>query len=186
MSVLTKNKDKICFLQLTANLSHLDHHSAGPVDENQIHQKPCGLCRVSFLTGPTQKVLGMELVPPNCEQLLSTPKIAMSQLKKWKSKSKPFFSEHFSAKFEQKMKVWQALRLELSLFSKGFFSIFDQLNSFSLLGGTGSILRIFFGWDQSKISPCSIGRLFIIISLGKLQKKSVTFVLLAAALWFWK
>ena len=40
--------------------------------------------RVVFLTGPAQKVLSMELVPPNREKLLSLPKMAKIPTKKVK------------------------------------------------------------------------------------------------------
>ena len=42
-----------------------------------------------FWLVPPRKVLSMELVPPNSEKILSSSKIAISPLKKWKFKSEP-------------------------------------------------------------------------------------------------
>ena len=59
----------------------------------------------------------MELVPPKSEKLLSSPKIAISLLKKWKSKSEPVRLKFVLLSYSKKWRCGR-LWLGLSLFSK--------------------------------------------------------------------
>ena len=65
----------------------IDLHTYDNLFNLSVHEK-C-YYRVTFLTGPAQKNLSRELVPPNSEKLLSSLEIAISLLKKWKSKLEP-------------------------------------------------------------------------------------------------
>ena len=62
----------------------------------------------------------------------------------------------FLALSQQKVKVWQTFTWTFT-FLVGIFAILGELSSFSLLGGTSSILRTFLGGTSEKTHPVHFG-----------------------------
>ena len=109
--------------------------------------------RVVFLLVLPRKVLNMELVPPKSEKRLSSPKIAISHLKMWKSKSEPV-RPYFFAKLQQIGKVWQTLTWTFTFLEEILLSSVN-LVIFYYWAGPVSYLQLYWA-DQSKKPPCSI------------------------------
>ena len=104
-----------------------------------------------FLLVTPRKVLNMELVPPKSEK--SSPKIAISHLKMWKSKSEPV-RPYFFAKLQQIGKVWQTLTWTFTFLEEILLSSVN-LVIFYYWAGPVSYLQLYWA-DQSKKPPCSI------------------------------
>ena len=98
------------------------------------------------------KILSVELVPPNREKLLSSQRMAKILTKKVKVQVRAGQTLIFLALSQQKVKVWQTLTWTFT-FLVGIFAILGELSSFSLLGGTSSILRTFLGGTSEKTHP---------------------------------
>ena len=102
-----------------------------------------------FSLVPPRKVLSMELVPPNREKLLSSPRMAKIPTKKVKVHVKVCQTFTFCCDRARKIKVWLALTWTFTFLVR-IFAIFYELSNFSLLGGTSSILRISLGGTSEK------------------------------------
>ena len=72
--------------------------------------------------------------------------------KKVKVQVRAYHTLIFSAKLQQKVKVWHTLTWTFTFFV-GIFAIFGELSHLSLLSGTSSILRTFLGGTSQKRHP---------------------------------
>ena len=72
--------------------------------------------------------------------------------KKVKVQVRAYHTLIFSAKLQQKVKVWHTLIWTFTFFV-GIFAIFGELSHLSLLSGTSSILRTFLGGTSQKRHP---------------------------------
>ena len=113
----------------------------------------------------------MELVPPNSEKITKFTKASNIPTKKVKVEVKTCQTSIFSAKLQQKVKVWQTLTWTFT-FLVGIFAIFGELSYFfSLLDETSSILRTFLCGTSQKRHPVVLNetlqqRFIVYIVLG--------------------
>ena len=102
-----------------------------------------------FSLVPPRKILSMELVPPNREKWLSSQKLAKILTKRVKVQVRAGQTLISLALSQENVKVWQTLTWTFT-FLVGIFAILGEISSFSLLGGTSSMLRTFLGGTSEK------------------------------------
>ena len=112
-----------------------------------------------FWLVPPRKVLSMELVPPNREKMTEFNEDSNTPTKKVKVQVRAYHTLIFSAKLQQKVKVWHTLTWTFTFFV-GIFAIFGELSHLSLLSGTSSIL---YWAGPVKKTPCSFSMSWVLL-----------------------
>ena len=114
-----------------------------------------------FSLVPPRKVLSMELVPPNREKLLSSPRMAKIPTKKVKVHVKVCQTFTFCCDRARKIKVWPALTWTFT-FLQGFLPTFVNLVIFLYWAGPVPYLEFFWAGPVKKLT------LYVRISAGHL------------------